>query len=104
MNRAALYLILFGFGAMWGLTIPLTKIMVSSGHHAVGLIFWQSVLSTLVLWLVMQMRGSKLVIDPAHILFFTVVALTGTLVPNTISYIATFHLPAGVMALIIALV
>lgn len=104
MNRAALFLILLAFGTLWGLTIPLTKIAVSSGHHPFGLIFWQFMLSTVVLFVLIKMRGSKVVIDQSHVLFFTVIAFTGTLLPNTASYFAAFHLPAGVMALVIALV
>lgn len=104
MNRAALFLILLAFGTLWGLTIPLTKIAVSSGHHPFGLIFWQFMLSTVVLFVLIKMRGSKVIIDQSHVLFFTVIAFTGTLLPNTASYFAAFHLPAGVMALVIALV
>ena len=104
MSRPLLLLILLGFGTMWGATIPLTKISVSSGHHPFGLIFWQSVLSMIVLFALILVRRSKLVLDRSHLLFFTVIAITGTLLPNSTSYLAAFHLPAGVMALIIALV
>ena len=104
MNRAALFLILIAFGTLWGLTIPLTKVTVSSGHHPFGLIFWQFLLSALVLFILIKVRRSRVIIDRSHILFFTVVAFTGTLLPNTSSYFAAFHLPAGVMALVIALV
>ena len=104
MNRAALFLILIGFGTLWGLTIPLTKVAVSSGHHPFGLIFWQFMLSAVVLFVLIKIRGSEVVVDRSHIVFFAVVAFTGTLLPNTASYFAAFHLPAGVMALVIALV
>lgn len=104
MNRASLFLILIAFGTLWGLTIPLTKVAVSSGHHPFGLIFWQFMLSAVVLFALIKVRRSRIVIDRAHVLFFTVIAFTGTLLPNTASYFAAFHLPAGVMALVIALV
>jgi len=104
MNRATLVLILIGLGTMWGGTIPLTKVAVSSGHHPFGLIFWQSLISVVVLYPILKLRRSTLVIDRSHIVFFAVIAFTGTLIPNSASYLAAFHLPAGVMALIIALV
>ncbi|NKB51700.1 MAG: EamA family transporter [Rhizobiaceae bacterium] len=104
MNRAVLFLILFTFGIMWGATIPLTKIVVSTGHHPFGLIFWQSLISVIVLYPLLKFRRSKLIIDRKHLLFFGTIAFTGTLIPNSTSYLAAFHLPAGVMALIIALV
>lgn len=104
MSRPVLLLILLGFGTMWGATIPLTKIAVSTGHHPFGLIFWQSLLTMIVLAALVLIRKSKLVLDWSHVLFFTIIATTGTLLPNSTSYLAAFHLPAGVMALIIALV
>ena len=104
MNRIVLLLILIGFGTMWGATIPLTKVAVSTGHHPFGLIFWQSLVSVIVLYPIMKFRRSVLIVDRPHIAFFAVIAFVGTLIPNTNSYLAAFHLPAGVMALIIALV
>ena len=104
MNRVLLLLILIGFGTMWGATIPLTKVAVSTGHHPFGLIFWQSLVSVIVLYPIMKFRRSRLIIDRSHVAFFAVIAFVGTLIPNTNSYLAAFHLPAGVMALIIALV
>jgi drug/metabolite transporter (DMT)-like permease len=104
MNRWLLFLILFLFGVMWGITIPLTKIIVSTGHHPFGLIFWQSLISMVVLKVVTRLRRSQIVFDRQHLFFFATIAFTGTLIPNSTSYLAAFHLPAGVMALIIALV
>jgi drug/metabolite transporter (DMT)-like permease len=91
-------------GIIWGSTIPLTKTAVSTGHDPLGLIAWQLIIATffmvgLVIW-----RKSKIVIDRKHILFFAIIAFGGTLIPNFFSYIAAYHLPGGVMALVIALV
>jgi drug/metabolite transporter (DMT)-like permease len=91
-------------GIIWGSTIPLTKTAVSTGHDPLGLIAWQLIIATffmvgLVIW-----RRSKIVIDRKHILFFAIIAFGGTLIPNFFSYIAAYHLPGGVMALVIALV
>lgn len=104
MSRPLLFLILLGFGVMWGATIPLTKIAVSTGHHPFGLIFWQSFLAVVVLSGLILLRRSSVIWDRVHLYFFTTIAFTGTLIPNSMSYLAAFHLPAGVMALIIALV
>ena len=103
MNRVFIFLILIAFGTLWGLSIPLTKVAVSSGHHPFGLIFWQFLLSSIILCVLIKIRRSRVVIDRTHVLFFTVIAFTGTLLPNSASYFAAFHLPAGVMALVIAL-
>lgn len=104
MNRLAAtsYLLFFGLG--WGATVPLTQIAVGTGHHPLGLIFWQMILSALLLWPIARWRGSRLIFDRRHIFFYSVVALVGTVLPNTFSYWAAFHLPGGVMALSIATV
>ncbi len=104
MIRFRLFLILLILGAMWGVTVPLTKIAVSTGHQSLGLVFWQFLISTVALYGVTRLRGSKLRLDRHRLPFFLIICITGTLVPNTTSYIAAFHLPGGVMALIIALV
>lgn len=104
MNRATLYLILLAMGLMWGSTVPLTKIAVSTGHHPWGLIFWQFTISAVLLYGVARFRRSRFTINRQSVLFFTTVCLIGTLIPNSTSFWAAFHLPGGVMALIIAMV
>ena len=46
---AVAWFILIVLGAAWGGTIPLTKIAVSEGNQPFGLIFWQLVISSIVL-------------------------------------------------------
>ena len=43
------YIVLILMGAAWGLSIPLTKITVSTGYGQFGLIFWQFVIAVIVL-------------------------------------------------------
>lgn len=95
---------LFSFGVIWGCTIPFIKIATESGHHPIGMIFWQLIISVIILVPIAVLRGSRLVLDVAHLRFFLFVALCGTIIPNAFSFFATFHLPAGVMALVIATV
>lgn len=104
MNRFLPIFILFLIGLLWGLSVPLTKIAVSSGHHPLGLIFWQSVGAFLLLGLITRIRKSRLVFDRSHIVFFTVIALTGSVIPNSTSYWAAFHLPGGVIALALSII
>ncbi|MEL7429326.1 MAG: EamA family transporter [Pseudomonadota bacterium] len=91
-------------GFLWGLTIPLSKIAVSTGHQPFGLIFWQLVIGVLVLGVVQIVRGWRPKLSGGLIGFFTVIAFSGTLIPNSTSYLAQQHLPAGVMAIVIATV
>ena len=89
-------------GLAWGLTVPLTKISVSTGYHPLGLIFWQFVIAVALLGIIVAARRTTVVVDRKHLGFYGVIALIGTLIPNTFSYWAVFHLPAGIMGIIIA--
>lgn len=104
MGRSTPYFILLGLGLCWGCTIPLTKTAVSTGHEPLGLIFWQLVFSAILLSILVVARRSTLNFDAKHLKFFLIIALVGTVVPNSISYVSATHLPGGVLALIIAMV
>ena len=53
------YIILILMGAAWGLSIPLTKITVSTGYGQFGLIFWQFVIAVIVLGFVLIVRRKR---------------------------------------------
>lgn len=102
MSRLSSTLALLAIGLIWGSTIPLTKIAVSSGHQPLGLIFWQLLFSSIVLSAISIIRGVKPVLNRRTLLYFLVIGLIGTILPNSFSYLAAAQLPAGVMAIIIA--
>lgn len=97
-------LALLALGAGWGLTIPFTKIAVSTGHAPLGLVFWQMLIGALALGLIVWLRGGRLSLEPRHIRLYLVIALLGTILPNAASYRAAAQLPAGVMAIVISMV
>ncbi|QPH53002.1 DMT family transporter [Pontivivens ytuae] len=94
---------LLAIGAAWGATIPMTKLAVSTGYQPFGLIFWQLAMATVLLGGWLARRGRLPSLLRAWPLFL-MVALLGTLVPNSFSYRAAAELPAGVMAIVIAMV
>ncbi|MEL6966505.1 MAG: DMT family transporter [Pseudomonadota bacterium] len=104
MSRPALFALLMVFGVLWGGTIPLTKLAVTEGNAPLGLIAWQLSFSALLLGCLVLIRRSSVPLSARHLAFYAVVAALGTLVPNFFSYYAAAQLPAGVMALVIALV
>lgn len=91
-------------GLGWGLGIPMIKLAVSTGFHPLAVVAWQSVIVTAVLAAVLAVRGGRLPTALRHWPVFVAVAIFGTLIPNTASFIAAAKLPAGVMAIIIAMV
>lgn len=101
-RRATVVAALVGLGSLWGATIPLAKIAVSSGHRPMGLIFWQLVFSAVLLLFVTAARGKRPALGPRYLRHYLAIGLLGTLLPNSFSYLSITHLPAGVMAIIVA--
>lgn len=97
---AALILI----GCAWGLSIPLTKLAVSTGHQPLGLIFWQLLTAVVTLGLIALWRRTSIPISKETLAFCAVIAVLGTIIPNSFSYLAASKLPAGIMAIIISMV
>lgn len=95
-------LLVLGIG--WGATQPLGKIAAETGHGHFGLIFWQSLIASAVLGLIVMARGGKLSLQASVLRFSTLIAMVGTIVPNSTFYISVAHLPAGVMSVIISLI
>lgn len=91
-------------GAGWGLTTPLAKIAVSEGYRPLGLIFWQMAIGAVLMGLVTLARGKPLPMGRAQLRVYVVIALVGTILPNSASYQAAVYLPAGVIAILLSLV
>lgn len=112
-------MILVVMGAGWGLTQPLSKIAVSAGYRHFGLVFWQLALGALILAGVRSLqvrreprsgrfrvafRAPALRTDRSALKVYLVVALTGTVLPNSASYEAIRHLPSGLVSILLSLV
>ncbi|MGI9391480.1 MAG: DMT family transporter [Boseongicola sp.] len=91
-------------GAGWGLTLPLAKIAVSEGYRHIGLIFWQMLIGAAVMGVVQILRGRKFAIGRAQLQIFVLIAMIGTILPNSASYEAARHLPAGLISILLSLV
>mgnify|MGYP002633494095 FL=1 len=97
-------IILLIVGVSWGLTAPLSKIAVSTGHHYLGLLIWQIIMMILSLGLIQIFRKKKLPLNLNCFWRYVVVALLGTILPNAIMYKAYFHLQSGIMSIIVSIV
>jgi len=107
VTRAELFLftgVLLVLGAGWGSTQPLSKIAVSTGHGFFGLIFWQLVIGAGLMGGVILGRGTGLPINRASLKVFAIIAVVGTVIPNSTSYSAIAHLPSGVMSILMSLI
>ena len=98
----SLYGMLFLMGAGWGLSVPLSKIAVSTGHQPFGLIFWQLFIVVAVLGAICAVRGRRLEMGRRYWRLLITVALTGAVLPDVFFYLAARELPGGVMSIIIS--
>ena len=105
MNRRLLYgAVLLGSGLAWGSTQTLGKIAVSTGHQQFGLILWQLAIGAVFLGLITLIQRKSVPLTRATLGFSVVIAVIGTIIPNSAFYYAVAHLPAGIMSIIISTV
>ncbi|WP_299554063.1 DMT family transporter [uncultured Tateyamaria sp.] len=96
--------VLILLGAGWGLTMPLTKIAVSTGYQHFGLLFWQLAIGVVVMTMLGLLRGVRLPWGRAHLRVYLVIALIGSVLPNSASYQAAVHLPSGIMSILLSMI
>ena len=103
-KRLWLVFVLLLLGAGWGLTMPLTKITVSTGYKHFGLLFWQLAIGVVVMSAMAIPLGLRLPFGAAQMRVYLVIALIGSVLPNTASYQAAVHLPSGVMSILLSMI
>jgi len=91
-------------GNVWGSTIVMMKHAVSTGYQPLGLIFWQLALGAVVLTALGKAKNKPLPLGWVNVRYYAIVALVGTILPNTFSYTVASHLPAGLLAIGLATV
>lgn len=101
-ERLVFTVVMVGLGVGWGSTQALGKIAISSGHGMYGLILWQLVVAVIFLGAVQILRRRRFPPSWAGLRFAVLIALIGTLVPNTTFYISVARLPAGIMSILIS--
>lgn len=91
-------------GVGWGSTQSLGKIATSGGAGQFLLIFWQLVIGVVILGGLLLVQGKRPRVTAGALRFAAVIAVIGTIIPNSTFYIAVRHLPAGVMSILISMV
>lgn len=104
MRRLLPALVLLGAGAAWGLTLPLTRVAVSTGYRPLALVVWQSLVMAVVLAVVLAVMRLPLRAAARRSADVVVVAVFGSVLPGYFGFLTAALLPAGVRAIIIALV
>jgi drug/metabolite transporter (DMT)-like permease len=93
---------LLALGCGWGLTQPLIKITVTAGYQPLGLIFWQMFIGAVLLGVLRAHKLRRAPFNKQTLAVWLMVALIGSVIPNTASFRAAFYLPSGIMSIVIA--
>jgi drug/metabolite transporter (DMT)-like permease len=104
VERLGLLAALLAIGAAWGLTLPLTRVAVSTGYAPLGLILWQKAIMLTLLLGLLRATGKPLPPLRGNLPLFAAVAIFGAILPGYFSFLTAATLPAGIRAIIIALV
>ena len=98
------FLILIILGLAWGLSFTLGKIAITAGGTPIGLTFWQSLFSGLILLAYVFFRHGKINIPKA--MFFPIVIITflSVVIPNIIFYACVAYLDAGVLSISVSVI
>lgn len=104
VRQGALWLALGLVGATWGSTQLLSKIVMGHGHHPLGVALAASAIGAALSTGLVLARSGRLPLARRHLVFYAVCGLTGTALPNTLSYTGMRELPVGIMAIVISVV
>jgi len=103
-SKTWLFLPLTVIGATWGLTVPAMKIAVTDGYPVLGVLFWQIALAGLVAFILFLPKRRVVQVTKRRLRLWLWIMAFGSVLPGLVSYTAAFQLPAGVMAITIAMV
>ncbi|MEX2641812.1 MAG: DMT family transporter, partial [Acetobacterales bacterium] len=95
---------LLALGVLWGATPPLGKLAAHYGFHPVTFAFWQSGIAAVILAVMVAVRRRPLPLGRRYLFYYVMSGILGLGAPNAISFTALYHLPSGIMSVIITTV
>ncbi len=98
------FLILIILGLAWGLSFTLGKIAITAGGTPIGLTFWQSLFSGLILLAYVFFRHGKINIPKAMFLPVVIITFLSVVIPNIIFYACVAYLDAGVLSISVSVI
>ena len=98
------FLILIILGLGWGLSFTLGKIAITAGGTPIGLTFWQSLFSGLILLAYVFFRHGKIIIPKTMFLPIIIITFLSVVIPNIIFYACIEHLDAGVLSISVSVI
>ncbi len=97
-------LLLVAAGVGWGLTVSLATIATRTGIHPFSVSFWSAAISVVLLTVYLLARRIRPPWGRSYLVFYLVTGFLGTALPHVLSFYAAIHLPAGLRAIVFAMV
>jgi drug/metabolite transporter (DMT)-like permease len=82
----------------------LARMAVQFGASPIGLTFWQALGGAVILLVLCLFRRKLPTLNRQHFKHYLIISLVGTAIPGTLFFYAASHVPAGILAITIALV
>ena len=98
------YLMLLATGCTYGLQLTLNKLATTGGIAPIPLIFWTALGSGLILLGITAIRGRIPRLDGPHLLSYVLVGIVGFGFPYILLAYVASKIPAGIVAMTLALV
>lgn len=98
------WILLLAMGLGWGLAFSLAKLAIMAGGMPLGMAFWQMVASTVMTFAICKLHGLPIPFSRHHIVNYLIVSVLATSVPSSCLMFAAGRVPAGVVAITIAIV
>jgi len=99
-----MYLLALSAGLIWGITFSLARIATEAGMHPLGLAWWQAMGGGILLLLFAVITRISWSGVKALVIAMLVIGVCGSIIPGTLLFYAALYIPAGVLAITIALV
>ena len=98
------FFILIILGLAWGLSFTLGKIAITAGGTPIGLTFWQSLFSGVILLAYVFFRHGKIIIPKTMFLPIVIITFLSVVIPNIIFYACVAYLDAGVLSISVSVI
>jgi len=91
-------------GVLWGLSFSFGRLAVENEGTPLGIAFWQTLISSLILIVFTALRRRPFVPYRHHLSTYAVLAVLGVAIPGVCYYFAASRVPSGVLAITVTLV
>jgi drug/metabolite transporter (DMT)-like permease len=100
--RFGMYGPLLLLGTLWGLNFSLAKVAAGGGGAPIGIALTATSIGAMILLATSRLKGLRLPIRRNYLAYYLMTGANGIALPSSTLYAAAFHLPAGVLSMLVA--